>query len=189
MQPSNINRIQAESFIRAGEAIGGSYVYEKKAKGLQKWLNGSKIMGIVVPVFLGGMVTSYYQFPEVMGIAIAIAAPLALVQLVYSTVLVSINLEETVAELSNMATQNALLSSDYKSLADYPPKSSNETQAVYRVLKERERAIATYDFKLSDKDHRIAKRYGLWTFQQSCPTCQQIPLSMASTNCSTCGNF
>lgn len=183
------DEILVDCWDKALQGYGTSYVYLKRIARLKRQIALSKATGIALPVLLGGMVSTYFQYQEVMAIAIAITSPIAVLQLVFSTILTVNGAEEKLVKFIELSTKNTYLSDNFKSLAKYPPKDFKELRARYDVLVERERNISDSDYDISDKESRMGMRYGLREFQRKCAGCKQVPISMNSTNCDVCGNF
>lgn len=182
-------KIRSSCWTKAMQAFGTSYIYSKRIKGLKRLLNWSKVTGIALPVFLGGMVGSYYHDRQVMDWVLLATAPLAVAQLVFSAILTVNGTEESLSKAISLSVKNLLLSDDFKRLADYPPDKPKELKRQYSVLCERERVLIEDDPNISEKENRMGMRAGLREFQQSCVGCKMVPVSMKPTTCEVCGNF
>lgn len=182
-------KIRQDCWDKALDCLGFSYIYAKKIDSIDKWLKWSKVLGITIPLLLGGIVSSYYTNKEIMEYSIAILSPIAIAQLVVSTYLTIIGSDEKVFNYVTKSTENALLNSEFEQLAKYPLDDFNEYNKKYEILLTREREISKGNHKIEDKELRMGMRYGLRNYKRTCVGCKETPISMKPTNCDVCGNF
>ena len=183
-------RIRTDCWNKALDSLGYSYVYSKKIEKLNVWLRWTKVLVILIPVLLGGLVSAYYATnPEILKWALAITSPLALGQLVLSAYLSVIGADEKVNEYSTKAAEYSLLNSEFEQLANYPIAEDKEYESKFNILLERERGTSKGNHKVSDKERRMGMRYGLRNYRRDCAGCGKTPVSMTPTDCDVCGNF
>jgi len=185
----NIDKVRTDSWDKALDALGYFYIYSKRIEKLEGWLRWTKVLGILIPVLLGGLVSSYFSNKLVLSIAITITTPLALLQLILSSYLTITGADEKVSEYSTKAAEYGLLNSEFEHLAKYPLEDGTSYLNKYNVLLERERGIGKRNFNISDKERRMGMRYGLREYRRECAGCNMAPVSMKPTTCDVCGNF
>lgn len=165
------------------------YIYTKKLKSIGVLLRISKVLGIIIPVLLGGTLASYGQNSSIITLAITITTPIALLQLCLSTYLTVIGMDEKFAEYNSMAASYSIIEGDFKMLAKYPLDNFDEYTKKFEILLEREKGISGANIDVTDKEKRMGMRFGLREYSRHCVGCKTVPLSMKSTNCDICGNF
>ena len=181
-------KIRQDCWDKTLDSIGNSYIYQVKIKKINYWLRISKILGIVIPVFLGGVLTSY-KSENYLEILIIITTPLALFQLVLSTILTINGADENILKYSTKSAEYSVLESEFRQMARYPIENDNEYLKKYEILLEREKGIGKGNIEVTDKEKRMGMRFGLRELSRECVGCKKTPLSMKSTNCDICGNF
>lgn len=184
-----IDKIRADCWDKALDCFGFSYIYSKKIDSLNIWLRLTKVLGIMIPVLLGGLVSSYYSNLSIINWAIIITSPIALAQLIVSTYLTIIGSDEKVNTYSTKAVEYNLLNSEFENLANFPLGDEKEHQNKYNVLLERFRGVSKENHNISDKDLRKGMRAGLRNYKRACVSCKIVPTSMVATKCDICGNF
>lgn len=186
---NNIDKIRQDCWDKTLDAIGFGYIYQIKIKKINFWLRISKILGIIIPVFLGGVLTSTYNKPEYIAIAIWITSPFALGQLVLSTILTINGADENVLKYSTKAAEYSVIETEFRQMARYPNSDEFEYLKKFEILIEREKGIAKGNLEVTDKEKRLGMRFGLRELSRECVGCKTVPLSMKSTKCDICGNF
>ena len=116
-------RIRTDCWDKALDALGYSYIYSKRIDKLNIWLRWTKVLGILIPVLLGGIVSSYFANDEVIKIALWVTAPLALGQLIISSYLQIIGSDEKVNSYSTKAAEYGLLNSEFEQIGPAPYNS------------------------------------------------------------------
>lgn len=186
---NNIEKLRQDCWDKTLDAIGFGYIYQMKIQRLNLWLRASKILGIVIPVFLGGVLTSAYNTPEYLKMAIWITSPFALGQLVLSTILTINGADENLMKYSTKAAEYSVLETEFRQMARYPDKNEFEYLKRFEILIEREKGIGKGNLEVNDKEKRIGMRFGLRELSRACVGCEKVPLSMKATDCDICGNF
>ncbi|WP_394992674.1 mobilome CxxCx(11)CxxC protein [Emticicia sp.] len=182
-------KIRTDCWDKALDSFGYSYIYSKKIESLSKLLRWTKVLGILIPVLLGALLTSYISNKELLDLAIYITTPIAIAQLILSTYLTIIGADERANSYSIKSAEYSLLNSEFEYLAKFPPADDIIFQNKYEVLLERERGISKTNNEVSDKELRMGMRFGLRNYRRACAGCQKTPTSMIATDCDVCGNF
>lgn len=186
---NQFEKLRTDCWDNALDCYALWYIYSVRVRKLEWWLRWTKILGILIPVFLGGLVTSYYQNEELMQWAIVITTPLALGQLLISTYLTISGADENYSKYVNLATEFNLLNSELVQLAMFPLKGLAENRSKYDVLIERKRGLSKSIVSLKDKELRMGMRSALRERRRSCAGCGETPISMDPSKCYVCGNF
>jgi len=186
---NNIDKIRQDCWDKSLDAIGFGYIYQIKIKKINFWLRISKILGIVIPVFLGGVLTSAYNSENYLELVVLITTPIALFQLVLSTILTINGADENILKYSTKAAEYSVIETEFRQLARYPNDNEFEYLKKYEILIEREKGIGKGNLEVSDKEKRIGMRFGLRELSRECVGCGKTPLSMKPTKCDICGNF
>lgn len=184
-----LKKIRTDLWDKALDSFGYSYIYSKKIDSLNIWLRWTKVLGILIPVLLGGLLSSYFSNKYLIDLAILVTTPIALFQLIISTYLSIVGADDKVNIYSAKSAEYSLLNSEFEYLAKYPTEDINELQHKMDILLERERGISKGNFNVSDKELRKGMRSGLRNYRRNCAGCNQTPTSMTPTKCDVCGNF
>lgn len=186
---NNIEKIRQDCWDKTLDAIGYGYIYQIKIKQINFWLRISKVLGIVIPVFLGGILTSAYNSPEYINIAIWITSPIALFQLILSTILTINGADENILKYSTKAAEFSVIETEFRQMARYPISDEFEYLKKFEILIEREKGIGKANLDVTDEEKRMGMRFGLRELSRTCAGCNLIPLSMNPSKCQICGNF
>lgn len=183
------DKMRESCWNKALDTLGFSYIYSRRIACINASLNWSKVLGILIPVLLGGITASYYTNTMVMKWALVFTAPLAIVQLGLSTALVVLGSDRKLTDYTERAVGYSLLNSGFEQLANFPDTDFASYSKKYEILLERERALSRGNSTLKDKELRRGMRYGLRNYRRACAGCKQTPTSMTPTKCGVCGNF
>lgn len=189
MEQSITEKIRIDAGNLSLDASGYYYIYSEKIKEIEKWLKASKVLGIIVPVFLGGMLSTYSTYPQLIEATLVITGPIALGQLILSAYLTITGADEELVKFSSKAAEYYILSQSFSEIMRYPNADEKDLKSQFDLLKERERQIGRGNLEVTDKERRMGMRYGLWINQRSCISCKQVPSSLSPTSCETCGKF
>lgn len=189
MEQTISEKIRIDAGNLALDALGYYYIYSQKIKKLERWLKASKVLGIIVPVFLGGMLSTYSTYPEFIQATLLITGPIALGQLVLSAYLTITGADEALVSHSSRAAEYNILAQSFTQLMRYPDNDEQIFKGRFELLQERERQIGKGNLGVSDKERRKGMRYGLWINQRKCAGCKETPKSLEPSNCNVCGNF
>ncbi|MCG8859995.1 mobilome CxxCx(11)CxxC protein [Tenacibaculum finnmarkense] len=186
---NNKEKIRADCWNKSLDSIGFGYIYQLKIKKINFWLRASKVLGIIIPVLLGGILTSAYNSESILNLAVLITTPVALFQLVLSTILSINGADENILKYSTKSAEYSVLESEFRQMGRYPIENEFEYLKKYEILTEREKGIGKGNIDITDTEKRIGMRFGLRELSRECVGCEKTPLSMKSTNCDICGNF
>lgn len=189
MEESTKEKVRTDCWNKAIDAAGYYYIYSQKIKSIEKWLKFSKIMGIILPVFLGGMLSTYSAYPDLITFSLWITSPLAVIQLVLSAVLTVKGSDENLVKYSSMAAEYSILDEALRRLGRYPIEDEIDYKNQFDILMERERGIGKGNLSVTDGEKRMGMRYALREQSRKCAGCKMVPVSMHPTNCDVCGNF
>lgn len=172
-------------------SFGTAYMYAKKSKVIGRYLKAVNFLGIIVPVSIGGIVTSYSVSPDTLNIILVLAAPFSIAQLILSVLSLNNKWDDLYSYYLESTNDNSQLSNDYKNLAKYPPDKLRELKSKKELIDVKYSIRNTSDTKyiLTPKEKREAMRYALRNFQRSCVGCKKTPIDMISSNCGVCGKF
>ncbi|MBC9913167.1 mobilome CxxCx(11)CxxC protein [Chitinophaga varians] len=185
IDPNDFNW-RATCYDKAGHAFGTAEIYSKRMQLLEKWINFNTTLGIVVPVLIG-VILSTYNDQTTRAIVSVFAVVLGGTQLVISIISLTFGWEARKSYYLESAIANRRFSERYNDLL---MNATFEVQK-FREIEEEDRRRNDLDDKypFSDKETRRAHRIGLKRFQLECATCHEVPDSLESSECNTCGNF
>jgi mobilome CxxCx(11)CxxC protein len=167
------------------------YVYSIRFKSKSRLNKSIILLGFIVPVLIGGIVSSYGINSQITVNALEVLTPIAILQLGLSSFSLIFKWEEQTNYYLESSIGNRLLSEEFLSLAKYPNEDIIQYGHSFEILLERNRNREEQDDKypFNHKETRIGMRYSLRRFQRECVGCNIVPLSMESTSCNICGNF
>lgn len=190
-QINNYDEIRQDCWNDSLHSFGAAYIYSKRSQKIGKFLKANNFLGIVVPILIGGIVTSYKISPENLNTILLIAAPFSIFQLILSVLSLTYKWDDSYSYYLEAVNDSSGLSNDYKNLAKYPPMKIMEFKAKKELIdvKNNIRVNSNGKYPLTDKEKRKAMRYSLRNFQRKCAGCLEIPTDMKSTDCGVCGKF
>lgn len=188
---ATIQTIQQDCWDNALHCIGTSHVFSKRAKSFKTRIRFMTVLGLVVPLLLGGTAAAYGQNSSILGIAITITAPVTIFQIALFGISLIYKWDDQFAYSLESQTDNRIISESFQNLAKNPSATLQQMQSDFDVIKAKEQARTTQDdkYSFSKKENRLGMRYALWIMKRQCATCNQVPQSMTPTKCDTCGNF
>ncbi len=174
--------------------LGKSHIFTLRAKSLRFWITVVSVSGILVPLVVGGIAGTFGADNDVLIIALIVASPLGLIQLVLSALSLLLKWDDRLAYSMESSTANSNLSEEFQNLRQYAPTDVNDLETEFRILQEREKARDEQDKKYLFRavEERIGLRYALYIKQIPCVSCQIVPTGREATEvdtCKTCGNF
>jgi mobilome CxxCx(11)CxxC protein len=185
------DEILQDCWDNALHSFGTAYIYSNRSviKGFLLKLNN--FLGIIVPLLIGGIVTTYTFSSKILSNIIYLAGIVSIGQLILSFLSINNNWGDSYSYYLESCNDNSQLSNDYKNLAKYPPVKTNEFQSKKEIIdiKSRIRSNSDNKYPLSLKERREAMRYSLRNFQRSCVNCGKVPFDMIATDCGVCGRF
>jgi len=186
-----IDKIKLESSDTAFHAFGYSYIFTKRIKWYLKYINALKFFGIIVPL-TGGALAIGYEFKHgILVIAIVVAIPLTIIQLVISTLSIVYKWDDELAYAFEANQDYNHLYDDYTKLYKFPSLNLNDMEKQFAVLNTKSKNRETQDSKhdITERELRMGMRYSLREHKKDCAGCNIVPTSMKSTDCGVCGNF
>lgn len=194
MSNETIERTQQkrqDCWNHALHSFGFGYLYSLKAAKLRKVLKFNSFLGIIIPVLIGGVVTTYGLQSHFLDTLLFIIAPVSIIQLVVSTWIVSHNLEDKYSHYLESSHDNYLIASNFENIGKYPPKNLKDLDYEIEkcLIQRKNRDSLDIKYYISEKEKRRAMRYSLRKYKRSCAGCNNIPVDMKATACGVCGNF
>ena len=184
-----VDKIRRDCWDKALDSFGFSYIYSRKTQKLDLYIKWIRVLGFIIPVLLGAIVSSYYAKKEIIETAMFFATPLAIAQLVLSAMVTSLGSETKLSGYITKSIEYGLLNSEFQQLANFPDNNFETLSKKYDILVERERGLSKGNNELTDKEKRRGMRAGLRNYKRACVGCGETPLSIVSTKCEVCGNF
>lgn len=190
-QIDEYNNLRQDCWNDALHSFGTAYIYSKRSRKIGKLLKINNFLGIIVPVVIGGIVTSYNVSADALQIILIIAAPISVLQLILSVLSLTNKWDDSYSYYLESTNDNGQLSNDYTNLAKYPPDHKNDLKSKKDLIDVKYQIRNTSDtkYQLSDMEKREGMRYSLRKFQRKCAGCAVIPVDMKSTTCGVCGEF
>lgn len=185
------DNLRQDCWNDALHSFGTAYIYSKRSQKIGKLLKLNNFLGIIVPVIIGGIVTSYNISADILEIILILAAPISIIQLILSVLSLTNKWDDSYSYYLESTNDNSQLSNDYNNLGRYPPEGKNDFKGKKDIIDVKYQIRNTNDSKypLSDKEKREGMRYSLRNFRRSCAGCDIKPVDMKSTNCGVCGDF
>jgi mobilome CxxCx(11)CxxC protein len=184
-------KIQGDCWDNALHSFGTAYIYSKRSVFISRLLKANNFLGLIVPVLIGGIATSYTLSLNALNTILFIAAPFSILQLVLSALSLTNKWDDTYSYYLESTNDNSSLSDDFKSLAKYPPDNLKEFKTKMKLIEVKYNIRNTNDIKypLTAKEKREAMRYSIRNFQRSCAGCNVTPNDMIPSDCGVCGKF
>lgn len=188
---NTFDKLREKCWKEAIYTFGTASIFEKRASRLRKLLKMLTFLGIAVPIFLGGTITSFGVDFKYLGLIIVIASILGIAQLVGSVWALVAKWEDEYAYSQESTVSNYSLSKNYRELGENPPSAFEEFRINTSLLDTENRIRCDSDYKhsISDKEKRRGHRATLRQFRRACDACKKIPASMKASDCDVCGNF
>lgn len=185
------DKLRRNCWNKAIHSFGLSYVFDKKAQRHSFYTNLLKVFGIVVPVTVGATATGYGFDSAVLKMAITLAIPLSILQLIFSVLAVVKKWDDELAYAYEASQDLSLLSDSFRKIGDLPPENFDTLNEQFELLNTRFKARSQQNSKHNIKEWelRMGMRSALREFQRQCVGCKTTPVSMDSTDCDVCGKF
>lgn len=185
------DRLRQDAWNKALFSYGYGYLFSHRASKLKTRLNWITFLGIIVPILIGGIVTTYGITSPILKYLLIITAPISITQLVISVWSIVANWNTSYAYYLESYLDNYSLADKYEDLGKYPPEENDELKSkldkIDVLRSSRDKQDSKYP--LTDKEKRKGMRYSLRKFKRECAGCKKIPTDMKSTKCGVCGNF
>jgi len=186
-----MDQLRIECWNQSVHALGTSYIFQLKSKFYKRWIRIITILGLAVPLLIGATASVYGQDSKLLGLAIAVTAPITVLQAILSGISLAYKWDDQLAYSLESQSDNRHISQEYQNLAKYPPSDLNEFDKQLAIIKTKDEARTKQDEKItfSNKENKMGLRYALWILKRECATCEEVPNAMTPTKCETCGNF
>lgn len=183
--------IRREAWDKAVHSFGKAYVFGKRAEFYKKWIRFLTILGIIIPILIGAIATSYGLNSPILKNVINITIPVTIIQLIISVIAIVNNWNDYLSYSLEATNDYGNLSETFKKLGKNPPSGEQILEHKFEILDTKYLLRTEQDSKYGLKDRELRKgmRYALREFQRECVGCKEIPLSINSTDCEVCGNF
>ena len=186
-----IDKIKTDSSDTAFHTFGYSYIFTKRIKWYLRYINALKFFGIIVPLTVGALAIGYEFKHDILVVAISIAIPATILQLILSTLSIVYKWDDELAYAFEANQDYNHLYDDYTKLYKFSPSNIIELEKLFEVLNTKHKSREVQDSKhdISDKERRIGMRYSLREHKKECAGCNLVPTTMQATKCGVCGNF
>lgn len=190
-EQQQINKLRQECWNEALHTFGKGYIFDSRSKKIGRWVNLLKASGIVVPTVIGGTALSYGYNSDYSALAISLAVPLIIAQLIISVFAVVFKWDDEFAYSIEASQRYNLLADNFKKIAQFPPSKFDELKEKYNIENTKHKSRIEQDSKHNLKEWEVRKgmRYALREFKRKCYGCETVPKSMKSTDCNICGQF
>jgi len=183
--------LQSQCWKKAIYCFGTAYIFECRARRLRLGLRIIEFLGIIVPLFVGGIVTTYgIQFKHIQAILL-LGGIVALAQLFTSVWALVSKWDDEYSYAQESISANHDLSARYRRFGENPPPRLEDFRMEVRFLdaEDSRRFDRDYRHGISDQKKRKGMRAGLRSFGRECDGCKAIPKSMKPSQCPVCGDF
>ncbi len=186
-----IERLRKLCWDRALTSYGTARIFEKRARRYKNLLRSLDFLGIIVPVFVGGIVLSFGTNLSLLPRILTIASILGMIQLVMSVLSLVMGWQDALVYSEGSVSTNYRLSREYEKLGTNPPNTFASFELQFSLLEKENQLQEETDNKqgVTEKEKREGMRAGLRQFQRQCAACGEIPQSMRPSDCDVCGNF
>lgn len=188
--------LRVECWNNALHQYGYSFIYSERARHKKKLIKAINFLGIIVPVCVGGIVTTYNLSGNILDIVIVIAGTLSFIQLLLSVLSLNYGWDDLYSYYLESSHDNSILSDDYEKLfknypADYSEECLDQLKSEKNKVDLKHSIRTTQDNKypLTEPEKRKGMRYALRKFRRECAGCEQTPIDVKPTDCPVCGQF
>lgn len=185
------DKLRKDCWDKALHSFAISYLFGIRQKKLRQKLTVVTFLGIITPLLVGAIVSSYGAESNIFNWAIWILTPISIFQLVISTWSLVAKWNDTSEYLTESIISNSSLSEKYQQLAKFPPENSGNLKTEFDMIniENSQREQQDNKYPLTEKEQRRGMRFALRQFERKCVGCEQIPRSMESSDCPVCGKF
>lgn len=183
--------LRTHCWDKSFHSFGTGSIFENRAKKLGKKLIILKFLGILVPILLGALFTSYGVNWKYLTLVLFIASIISIFQLIGSVWALVSDWDNEYAYSKESASMNNKLSQQYKKLAETPPRTIEKFETEIELLDSEDAWRSNLDIQhhISEKEKRYGMRSALRNFQRKCSGCNEVPSTMKPSDCGVCGNF
>lgn len=190
--------LSEEIKIKIREAYGTEQLFKRRADILRRLLRLVAFFGILGPVVIGAVVTSFSNYQSLMPILIPIAGAVGIAQLVVTLWSLVNKWDDSYAYALRSQDGNADLLRKWEALGKTLVSAPSQASAPafidsYNRVSEIQAEQSKEDKKqgVTDKETRRGMREALFKFRQKCLVCCIMPTSRKAgpSKCNCCGNF
>lgn len=134
------DKLRTTCWNKAIHSFGTAYIFDKKSKRHSKYTNMLKVFGIIVPITVGATALGYGFNSSMLKGSIALAAPLTIIQLIFSVFAVVHKWDDELAYSFEASQDLSLLSDSFKKLASLPPDNFEKLDKKFEILNTRLKA-------------------------------------------------
>lgn len=171
--------------------LGTSHILNKKAHWYKKLIRLTTVLGLITPLLIGGIALAYGANSAILILCIKIVSPVLIIQLILSGISLVYKWEDILTYSIESQNENKILADNYISLANKTNLVDEILDQEYQLIKVKDQSRTNQDSKVdfSEKEKRFGMRYALYIYGRECAICKEVPKTMKSTDCNTCGNF
>lgn len=186
-----IDQIRQDCWEKATNCLATSYIFQQKALKYEKFLRVNSILGIIIPLTIGAIASTYGNGSQYLNMSLIIASPFLIAQVVLSGISLINKWDHNLSYSLESQTANRILSDKFKKLAKYPSVNESEILQKFEILvkEDNERTRQDEKIKFSTVENRKGLRYSLMILKINCAICNVTPQNMEATNCTNCGKF
>lgn len=192
MEPTNKMSDISDTALRqrawdaAIHLFGTAEIFQRRARRLNASLTLLKAMGLILPLSVGGFVTTFGT--SHLDRVLWVVGPLSLIQLIVSAFAIVYGRDDAYAYARESQRHNKRLSDQYKKLGETPPDHDElkrrldllDVEAASREEQDSAREPTA-------KEKRFGMRQALYQFQRTCTVCEKVPNPRVPSNCVNCG--
>ncbi len=185
------NKLRSKCWDSAFHSYGYQYIFDRRSSCYSKLLNIIKVLGIIVPAFIGITALGYGLRNELLQHALDIAIPITIVQFIFSTFAVIYKWDDELTYSFESSQSHNNLHRRFKRIAEFPPGDYLNFKIDFELIDEELNSRLQQDSKhlIKDKERRKGMRFALRQNMKQCAYCKFIPSDMISTDCPVCGQF
>lgn len=193
--PDRATTLREDAWNSALTLFGTARLFERRADSLKARLTWLKVVGLVLPLLVGGAVATFGTASTWLGPLLVVTGILGVAQLVMNGVALAMNWEDAYANAKEAQLHNMRLSDEYKKFAE---RASSDPSEAERLQYERQLDLLGVEklfreqtdlrsSSISDKEKRFGMRSALHQFDRKCAGCQKVPDPRNPSSCVVCG--
>jgi mobilome CxxCx(11)CxxC protein len=183
-------KIATDCWNNALHCLATSYIFQQKADRYEKWIRLNTMLGLMVPLCMGGIALSYSGNKGLIDVALIAAAPLSVFQIILSGVVLVNKWDSKLGYCLESMSANRVIYDKYITLAKH---HLDDTELNHRFdlvrVEDDQRTRQDEKISFSAKENRTGMRYALWILQRPCGGCGKVPLDLEASSCNVCGNY
>jgi mobilome CxxCx(11)CxxC protein len=186
-----LQQLQTSCHEKAFHLYGTHYIYSLRARSKERYTQAITLLGFLIPVIVGGVISSYGLNSDISAMFLKVLTPLAIIQLALSTLALVYKWDDQKSYYLESSISNRQLFEDFTNLAKFPQVDIKDNEHLYQILMVKAQMREDQDdrYPFTAKEQRKGMRYSLRQYQKACSGCSIVPTAMDSTNCDVCGKF